>query len=166
MRSRASPRGYLLVHPSEDCTIRITGPLRIGLTVDTSITGAMSRQAIQKFTLKNQSVRKNGHRMTTAGLHHLLSSAFTSVHHPAPRGIGDQTVDQDALKLSELLARLGTGRSGLDTDAPQGDLSEQCAHRQSRVGAARPEPEPCEGLQKSQLEPLGPPSLLVEDHSV
>jgi hypothetical protein len=56
MRSRASPRGYLLVHPSEDCTIEITGPLRIEFTANTSITGIKRRQAIKEMSLENQLV--------------------------------------------------------------------------------------------------------------
>lgn len=44
------------MHPLEDRTIRIPGPLSIGLTANTSITGITSRQVIQKFILKNQPV--------------------------------------------------------------------------------------------------------------
>src|SRR5690242_12126403 len=56
MRSRASPRGYLFAHLSEDRKIRITGSLRIEFTVNTSIIGLKHKQAIQKMLLKNQLV--------------------------------------------------------------------------------------------------------------
>jgi hypothetical protein len=56
MRSRASPRGYLLVHPSEDRTIKTIEPLRIEFTATTSITGIKCRQAIQEMSLENQLV--------------------------------------------------------------------------------------------------------------
>ena len=56
MRSRASPRGYLFAHPSEDRKTRTTGPLRIEFTADTFITGIRRKQAIQKMLLKNQLV--------------------------------------------------------------------------------------------------------------
>lgn len=59
MSSRASPRGYPRVHLSEDCKIRITGPLRIELTADTSITGIKRKQVIRKDLLKNQLVPKD-----------------------------------------------------------------------------------------------------------
>jgi len=63
MRSRTSPRGYLLVHPSEDRTIKITGPLRIEFTANTSITGIKCRQAIQEMSLENQLVPNRTLRM-------------------------------------------------------------------------------------------------------
>jgi hypothetical protein len=56
MRSRASPRGSLFAHLSEDRKIRITGSLRIEFTVNKSIIGIKHKQAIQKMSLKNQSV--------------------------------------------------------------------------------------------------------------
>lgn len=73
MRSRASPRGYPRVHPSEDCKIRITGPLRIELTADTSITGIKRKQVIRKDLLKNQLVPKRAARVVPPSLHGCLA---------------------------------------------------------------------------------------------
>jgi hypothetical protein len=83
MRSRASPRGYLFAHPSEDRKTRATEPLRIEFTADTSITEIKRKQAIQKMLLKNQSVPNK-----------LLPSDGTDApsvfnHHPEQRTIAD-----------------------------------------------------------------------------
>lgn len=63
MRSRASPRGYLLAHPSEDRMIKIIEPLGIEFTATTSITGIKCRQAIKEMSLENQLVPNRTLRM-------------------------------------------------------------------------------------------------------
>jgi hypothetical protein len=73
MRSRVSPRGDLLAHPSEDLKIKMTEQPKIGLTVVTSTIGITSRQAIQNMLLKNQPVPK--HHFYRNGLRQVFSAS-------------------------------------------------------------------------------------------
>lgn len=62
--------------------IRITGPLRIALTVDTSITGIKRKQVIRKDLLKNQLVPNELPSDNAA-----VSPVFS--HHPEQQTIAD-----------------------------------------------------------------------------
>ncbi len=123
MRSRVSPRGYLLARPLEDRKIRMTEQPKIGVTVVTCTIGIKSRQAIRTMLLKNQSVPKR--RSYKNGLQHVSSASWPqSIHHPEILMIEDETHDQNDPQISVLLTRSETDQTEHGNGAPPVDRPE------------------------------------------
>jgi hypothetical protein len=123
MRSRVSPRGYLLARPSEDRKIRMTEQPKIGVTVVTCTIGIKSRQAIQKMLLKNQSVPKC-HSYKNRLQHASSVSWPQPIHHPGILMIEDETHDRNDPQTSALPIRLETDQTEHGNGDPPVDRPE------------------------------------------
>ncbi len=110
MRSRVSPRGYLLARRSEDRKIRMTEQPKIGVTVVTCTIGIKSRQAIQKMLLENQAVPKR-HSYKNR-LQHVSSASWAqSIYHLGILMSEDETHDRNDPQTSVLPIRSETDQT-------------------------------------------------------